>query len=186
MSEVSITPEIPKEVEDAEEMVSIPKRLLKTSTIVVKPDQVKTEPKPVKEKKPRSEKQLEATKRMRESLLKKREEGTIKYGTTKQSPEYKEKLNEAYKVAETLRENGSVVVVKRSSGRPKGTKVVHEAPTPAVYSDNEEDEDEPLEVKKKTLKKVLTQSLPSKPKQKLALAPMRELSYIERLNAHLA
>jgi hypothetical protein len=186
MSEVSVSPKVVNEVvEDVEEMVSIPKRLLKTSTIVVKPEQVKKDPKPVKEKKPRSEKQLEATKRMRETLLAKREAGTIKYGTVQESPEYKEKLNEAYKVAETLRENGSVVVVKRSSGRPKGVKIVHEAPTPAVYSDNEEDE-EPLEVKKKTLKKVLTQSLPSKPKQKSALAPIRELSYIERLNAHLA
>lgn len=161
---------------EEEEMITIPKKMLQHSTLVVKPEKIEVK----KEKKPRTEKQIEATRRMREALEKRREGGKQEYGVTKHSPEYKESIQKAEEQAEKLaEETGVKVVVKKQQGRPKGSKTIKEAPTPAYVSEeDEEEEDEPPQRKVEAKKPVV---IKNGKKQNLS----RPLTYLERLNAHL-
>ena len=111
--------------------------------IEIKPEAVADKPVMRKEKKVRTEKQVQAFQKMREALLKKREDNTdIKHTHSKK---YNEEMNRAYEKADKVKEliPDAKVVVKSHVGRPKGRKTVKEAPTPAIESDDEE-EDKPI------------------------------------------
>lgn len=92
-----------------------------------------------KEKKPRTEKQLEATKRMREALSTKRKDHNDK--KTEHTELYKQKMTEAYEKADKIKElvPNAKLVVKSRVGRPKGVKNNPIEPTPAVSDDDEEE-----------------------------------------------
>jgi hypothetical protein len=153
-----------------EEMVTVPKKLLKDATIVVRPEKVEEKP---KEKKPRTEKQLAATARMRDALAKRREGGKQEYGATKHTEAYKESIQKAEEKAEKIKEEVGVnVVVKKPAGRPKGSKIVKEAPTPHYQSEEEEEYIPPKKEKRVNVIHVQNQA-------------QRPMSYLERLNAHL-
>jgi len=100
----------------------------------------KVEPLPKKQPKPRTEKQLEATKRMRDALLTRRKEHNEK--KTEHSDMYKQKMDEAFQKAEQIKEINprAKVVVKSSVGRPKGVKNKPTDPTPAQSESEEEEE----------------------------------------------
>lgn len=118
-----------------------------------------TPPKPVREKKPRSEKQQEAFQKMRQALQTKRETAQeVKHETSKAQ---KAKLDKAYEEADKLKEILPLanVVVKSSKGRPRGSK--NSRPTPAYESDPELEDMPSLEPIKEETAKVL-------PKKKVA------------------
>jgi hypothetical protein len=100
----------------------------------------KVDPLVKKEKKPRTEKQLEATKRMREALLTRRKDHNEK--KTEHSEQYKIKMLEAHEKADQIRElnPNAHVVVKSKVGRPRGVKNPPVDPTP--YQSDEEEEAE--------------------------------------------
>lgn len=109
------------------------------SKIEIKPDIIEDKPVLRKEKKERTQKQIDACVKMREGLQKKRETNdNIKNTHSKQ---YNEKLDKAYEQADTVKDllPSAKVVVKSHVGRPKGKKALLERPTPAVLSDDEED-----------------------------------------------
>jgi len=167
-----------------DDVVSIPRNVLANTTLVVKPEKiVKT-----KEKKPRTKAQLEATARMREALALRRSGGKTEYGATVHSDEYKKSLDDAQDVADKLAlTTGIKTVVKKPAGRPRGSRVVKEAPTPHVQSDEEEEEEEEEEYipppVKKAIKNIIRQQNQPQPVRKVV--EQRPLSYLERLNIHL-
>lgn len=174
-----------------EDVVTLPRSVVENTTLVVKPKRVNV----AKEKKPRSEAQLAATARMREALAKRREKGKSEYGATVHSDEYKKSVIEAEDTASRITlETGIKTVVKKPAGRPRGSRLVKEAPTPYVPSDNEEEEDEAEETEyipplvKKAINAIIKQQKaapPPPPKKKAISPPVRQLSYLERLNMHL-
>ena len=108
-------------------------------------------PKPVREKKPRSEKQLQAFERMREALKKKHE--SSKGAKLEESQAYKAKMKQTHDEADKVKEilPNATVVVKNSKGRPRGVK--NSRPTPAYDSDPELEEMPPLEpIEEETVK----------------------------------
>ena len=133
------------------------------------------EPLPKKEKKPRSEKQIEACKKMREALLSRRKEHNEK--KTEHTEQYKIKMLEANEKADQIRElNPKVkVVVKSKVGRPRGAKNPPVNPTP-YQSDNEEEEVVP---RNKTLRQQVQPNKQNNPKG-VALLPME--IYLRKLN----
>jgi hypothetical protein len=172
-----------------EDVVTLPRSVVENTTLVVKPKRVNV----VKEKKPRSEAQLAATARMREALALRREKGKSEYGATVHSDEYKKSVIEAEDTASRITlETGIKTVVKKPAGRPRGSRLVKEAPTPYVASDNEEEEEAAEEyipplVKKAINEIIKQQKAPPVKKKTVAAAtpPVRQLSYLERLNMHL-
>lgn len=172
-----------------EDVVTLPRSVVENTTLVVKPKRVNV----VKEKKPRSEAQLAATARMREALALRREKGKSEYGATVHSDEYKKSVIEAEDTASRITlETGIKTVVKKPAGRPRGSRLVKEAPTPYVPSDNEEEEEEAAEeyippLVKKAINEIIKQQKAPPVKKKTAAAPppVRQLSYLERLNMHL-
>jgi hypothetical protein len=179
---------IGNEIINPDDVVTVPRKVLANTTLVVKPEKVVK----VKEKKPRSEAQLAATARMREALALRRSEGKKEYGATVHSDEYKKSIAEAEEMADKLTlTTGIKTVVKKPAGRPKGSRVVKEAPTPYVPSDDEappdEEEEIPPLVKQAIRNIIKQQNAPVKPtvKPKLVAPPPRQLSYLEKLNMHL-
>jgi hypothetical protein len=167
-----------------EDVVTLPRSVMEGATLVVKPEKVIK----VKEKKPRSEAQLAATARMREALAIRRSEGVREYGATVHSDEYKKSLDDAQEVADKLTlTTGIKTVVKKPAGRPKGSRVVKEAPTPYAPSDEEEEEEEIPPLVKQAIRNIIKQqNAPvAKPRVKTPAPPPRQLSYLERLNLHL-
>jgi hypothetical protein len=134
----------------------------------------KVEPLPKKEKKPRTEKQIEATKRMREALLSRRKDHNEK--KTEHSDLYKQKMQEAQEKADVIRElNPDVkVVVKSRVGRPKGRKNLPTDPTP--YQSDAEDEDEIEPPKNRTLKPKQSQLVVHQPRMSSLEMYMRKLN----------
>jgi hypothetical protein len=122
----------------------------------------KIEPLPKKEKKPRTDKQIEATKKMREALLNRRKEHNNK--KTEHTEQYKMKMLEAEEKADKIRElnPNAKVIVKSRIGRPRGVKNPPVDPTP-YQSDNDDDEAEMIPPRNKTLKPRESQLIVNKP-----------------------
>lgn len=179
-----MTDKIGNEIINPEESVTIPRKVLANTTLVVKPEKITT----TKEKKPRSKAQLEATARMREALALRRSGGKTEYGATVHSDEYKKSLDDAQDVADKLAlTTGIKTVVKKPAGRPRGSRIVKEAVTPYIPSDNDEEEEEEEEEYipppvKKAIKNIIRQQNQPTPVRKVE---PRALSYLERLNIHL-
>jgi len=138
--------------------------------IEIKPEPVPDLPK--KEKKPRTEKQMEATKRMREGLEKRRVEGNDK--KREHSESFQKVMAVANERAEEIKKvlPEAKVVVKTRVGRPKGTKNPPTDPTPA--QSESDDENTPRPVKPK----------PSKPKPILVKNVSTVQDYLRRLNGY--
>jgi hypothetical protein len=87
--------------------------------IIVKQPKVE---KPVKEKKPRSEKQQEAVKKMREALMKRKEEdrAILKANEEAERKQREEAVKNAEEEAKKVTDN---VIVQKVRGRKPGTKV---------------------------------------------------------------
>jgi len=138
--------------------------------IEVKPEPVPEPPK--KEKKPRTEAQIEATRRMREGLAKRREEGQ----DTKRehSQAFQKTMSIAQEQADKIKEvlPMAKVVVKSRVGRPKGTKNPPTDPTPA-QSESEEEEERPVVSKVK-------KPLPTRPIEIRRVSNIQD--YLDRLN----
>jgi hypothetical protein len=141
--------------------------------IEVKPDHVPDLPK--KEKKPRTEKQIEATNRMREGLAKRRIEGNDK------KREHTEAFQKVMSVAQDRADEikkvlpDAKVVVKTRAGRPRGTKNPPIDPTPA-QSESESENDEP----RKPVKPTKSKPVDIQPTRKLTSVQ----EYLMRLNGH--
>lgn len=137
--------------------------------IEVKPDPVPDLPK--KEKKPRTEKQLEATRRMLEGLAKRRAEGQ----DTKRehSDAFKKSMTIAQEKADTIKEvlPTAKVVVKSRVGRPKGAKNPPTDPTPA--QSESDDEERPITAK-------IKKPIQSKPIDLRRVSNIQD--YLDRLN----
>jgi hypothetical protein len=105
--------------------------------IEVKPESVPDLPK--KEKKPRTEKQIEATKRMREGLEKRRVDGNDK--KREHTEAFQKVMSVAQERADEIKKvlPEAKVVVKTRAGRPRGTKNPPVDPTPAQSESDEED-----------------------------------------------
>ena len=129
--------------DDRKEFEEWKKARVNITKIEIKPEIVADKPVMRKEKKVRTEKQVQAFQKMREALLKKREDNTDIKNT--HSKKYNEEMNKAYEKADKVKEliPDAKVVVKSHVGRPKGRKTVKEAPTPAIQSDDDEEEDKP-------------------------------------------
>jgi len=127
--------------EDRKEFEEWKKARVNITKIEIKPEAVADKPVMRKEKKVRTEKQVQAFQKMREALVKKREDNTDIKNT--HSKKYNEEMNKAYEKAEKVKEliPDAKVVVKSHVGRPKGRKTVKEAPTPAIQSEDEEEEE---------------------------------------------
>ena len=140
--------------------------------IEVKPEPV--EPLPKKEKKPRTEKQIEATRRMREALSTNRKEHNTK--KTEHTELYQKSMEVAREKADTIKELVPMakVVVKSRVGRPKGSKNPPTDPTPC-QSDNEEEE-----LPKKSIQPKKPIVIPTKPV--LTKSPLQ--LYLESLNRY--
>ena len=123
----------------------------KISHIEIRPEP--NPPKPVKEKKPRTEKQQQAFVKMREALQKKRD--TTVDSKNEVSKAQKARLAKAYDDADKVKEilPHSNVVVKNVKGRPRGSKQA--MPTPAYESDPELEDMPELEPIKEETAKVL-------------------------------
>jgi len=115
--------------------------------VEMKPDKVEPMEKIQKEKKPRTQAQIEATARMREALANNRKATNTK--KTEHTEKYKQTMKEVDEKADKFRElNPDVkVVVKSRIGRPKGQKNLPVEPTP-MGSDDEEEEQAYKEQKK--------------------------------------
>ena len=126
--------------DDRREFDEWKKARVNITKIEIKPEAVTDKPVMRKEKKVRTEKQVQAFQKMRDALLKKREDNTdIKHTHSKK---YNEEMNRAYEKADKVKEliPDAKVVVKSHVGRPKGRKTIKEAPTPAIQSDEEEED----------------------------------------------
>ena len=107
--------------------------------VELKPDKVEPMERIQKEKKPRTQAQIDATARMREALLTCRKATNTK--KTEHTEKFKQTLKEVDEKADKIRElNPDIkVVVKSRIGRPKGQKNLPVKPTP-MGSDDEEEE----------------------------------------------
>jgi hypothetical protein len=138
--------------------------------IEVKPEVVPDLPK--KEKKPRSEAQIEATRRMREGLAKRRADGQ---DTKREHSEaFQKTMSIAQEKADKIKEvlPMAKVVVKSRVGRPKGTKNAPTDPTPA-QSESDEEEERPVISKVK-------KPIPSRPIEIRRVSNIQD--YLDRLN----
>jgi hypothetical protein len=110
--------------------------------IEIKPEKVEDKPVLRKEKKERTEKQIQAFQKMRKALDEKRQGNEIV--KHEHSKKYKEEMDRAYEKADKVKEilPEAKVVVKSRVGRPKGRKTTVEAPTP-VYQSEEDEEEHP-------------------------------------------
>ena len=138
--------------------------------IEVKPEAVPDLPK--KEKKPRTEKQLEATRRMREGLAKRRAEGQ---DTKREHSEaFQKSMSVAQEKADKIKEvlPTAKVVVKSRVGRPRGAKNPPTDPTPA-QSESEEDEPAPVSSR-------IKKPIPSRPIEIRRVSNIQD--YLDRLN----
>jgi hypothetical protein len=135
----------------------------------------KVESLPKKEKKPRTEKQIQALQKMREALLTKRKEHNEK--KTEHTEQYKLKMQEAEEKADVIRElhPTAKVVVKSRVGRPKGRKNLPTDPTP--YQSDAEEEEETEGSREPPRNK----TLPPKPKENLPRMSALEM-YLRKLN----
>jgi len=125
-------PELESQLKEFEEWKKAKGTITK---IEVKPEPV--EPLPKKEKKPRTEKQIEATRRMRDALATNRKEHNTK--KTEHTELYQKSMEVAREKADTIKELVPMakVVVKSRVGRPKGSKNPPTDPTPCQSDDDE-------------------------------------------------
>lgn len=122
----------------------------KASRNQIKSIELKSEPMPIpvpKEKKPRTQKQLDATQRMRDALMNNRSATNTK--KTEHTEQYQKNIEETKTKASELQKvfPDAKITVKSNVGRPKGSKNPPLDPTP-YQSDVDDDAPRPTPKKK--------------------------------------